>query len=170
MCLFFLSKMRWFIVPVSQSERKLHSHTSKHNFFFAITDSTHFSCSVNTSIKHSPVPAKLSQKQRKILAMASKEASVESTNVSKTTPTVTPSKSSGKAWWVSSIMGLKPAIGMTSSALSHQRLPIWLHGMTNPNPQSKCSSAEGLNVFYLFIFTISLPANFHSLWWAQKIK
>uniref|UniRef100_A0A671WFY1 Inhibitor of Bruton tyrosine kinase n=1 Tax=Sparus aurata TaxID=8175 RepID=A0A671WFY1_SPAAU len=34
--------------------------------------------SVNTSIKHSPVPAKLSQKQRKMLAMANKEASVES--------------------------------------------------------------------------------------------
>ncbi|XP_059195458.1 inhibitor of Bruton tyrosine kinase [Centropristis striata] len=53
--------------------------------------------SVNTSIKHSPVPAKLSQKQRKMLAMANKEASVEST-ASKPTPTVTPSKSSGKAW------------------------------------------------------------------------
>uniref|UniRef100_A0A3Q4BQQ8 BTB domain-containing protein n=1 Tax=Mola mola TaxID=94237 RepID=A0A3Q4BQQ8_MOLML len=53
--------------------------------------------SVNASIKHSPVPAKLSQKQRKILAMASKEANVESI-ASKTTPTVTPSRSSGKAW------------------------------------------------------------------------
>lgn len=53
--------------------------------------------SVNTSIKHSPVPTKLSQKQRKMLAMANKEATVEST-ASKPTPTVTPSKSSGKAW------------------------------------------------------------------------
>ncbi|CAJ1061970.1 inhibitor of Bruton tyrosine kinase [Xyrichtys novacula] len=53
--------------------------------------------SVSASVKHSPVPAKLSQKQRKMLAMASKEASVEST-ASKSTPTVTPSKSSGKAW------------------------------------------------------------------------
>ncbi|XP_031178617.1 inhibitor of Bruton tyrosine kinase [Sander lucioperca] len=53
--------------------------------------------SVSTSIKHSPVPTKLSQKQRKMLAMANKEASVEST-ASKPTPTVTPSKSSGKAW------------------------------------------------------------------------
>ncbi|XP_027142993.1 inhibitor of Bruton tyrosine kinase [Larimichthys crocea] len=53
--------------------------------------------SVSTSIKHSPIPAKLSQKQRKMLAMANKEASVEST-ASKPTPTVTPSKSSGKAW------------------------------------------------------------------------
>nr|XP_046255607.1 inhibitor of Bruton tyrosine kinase [Scatophagus argus] len=51
----------------------------------------------STSIKHSPVPAKLSQKQRKMLAMANKEASVEST-ASKPTPTVTPSKSGGKAW------------------------------------------------------------------------
>ncbi|XP_068586194.1 inhibitor of Bruton tyrosine kinase [Cebidichthys violaceus] len=53
--------------------------------------------SVSTSIKHSPVPTKLSQKQRKMLAMANKEASVEST-ASKPTPAVTPSKSSGKAW------------------------------------------------------------------------
>ncbi|XP_035527908.1 inhibitor of Bruton tyrosine kinase [Morone saxatilis] len=53
--------------------------------------------SVSASIKHTPVPAKLSQKQRKMLAMANKEASVEST-ASKPTPTVTPSKSSGKAW------------------------------------------------------------------------
>uniref|UniRef100_A0A8C4E2S7 Inhibitor of Bruton agammaglobulinemia tyrosine kinase n=1 Tax=Dicentrarchus labrax TaxID=13489 RepID=A0A8C4E2S7_DICLA len=53
-------------------------------------------CSVSASIKHTPVPAKLSQKQRKMLAMANKEASVEST-ASKPTPTVTPSKSSGKA-------------------------------------------------------------------------
>ncbi|XP_026149357.1 inhibitor of Bruton tyrosine kinase isoform X2 [Mastacembelus armatus] len=49
------------------------------------------------SIKHSPVPAKLSQKQRKMLAMASKEASVEAAS-SKPAPTVTPSKSSGRAW------------------------------------------------------------------------
>ncbi|XP_031730357.1 inhibitor of Bruton tyrosine kinase [Anarrhichthys ocellatus] len=53
--------------------------------------------SVSTSIKHSPVPTKLSQKQRKMLAMANKEASVEST-ASKLTPAVTPSKSSVKAW------------------------------------------------------------------------
>ncbi|KAG7240618.1 hypothetical protein INR49_026673 [Caranx melampygus] len=53
--------------------------------------------SVGTSVKHSPVPTKLSQKQRKMLAMANKDASVEST-ASKPTPTVTPSKSSGKAW------------------------------------------------------------------------
>ncbi|KAM3615134.1 uncharacterized protein V6R79_023915 [Siganus canaliculatus] len=53
--------------------------------------------SVTTGPKHFPVPVKLSQKQRKMLAMASKEASVESTT-SKTTPTVTASKSSGKAW------------------------------------------------------------------------
>ncbi|CAN9514113.1 unnamed protein product [Ophioblennius macclurei] len=52
---------------------------------------------VGTSIKHSPISTKLSQKQRKMLAMASKETSVEST-ASKPTPTVTPSKSSGKAW------------------------------------------------------------------------
>lgn len=53
--------------------------------------------SVSTSIKHSSTPAKLSQKQRKILAMASKEASVES-SASKPASTVNPSKSSGKAW------------------------------------------------------------------------
>uniref|UniRef100_A0A4W6E9J6 Inhibitor of Bruton tyrosine kinase n=1 Tax=Lates calcarifer TaxID=8187 RepID=A0A4W6E9J6_LATCA len=44
-------------------------------------------CSVSTAVKHSPVPAKLSQKQRKMLAMANKEASVEST-ASKPTPTL----------------------------------------------------------------------------------
>ncbi|KAM3873183.1 inhibitor of Bruton tyrosine kinase [Diretmus argenteus] len=53
--------------------------------------------SVSVSSKHSPVPMKLSQKQRKMMAMASKEASVESV-ASKPTPAVTPSKSSGKAW------------------------------------------------------------------------
>lgn len=52
--------------------------------------------SVSTSVKHSPITTKLSQKQRKLLAMANKEASVEST-ASKPAPTVTPSKSSGKA-------------------------------------------------------------------------
>uniref|UniRef100_A0A672HSF4 BTB domain-containing protein n=1 Tax=Salarias fasciatus TaxID=181472 RepID=A0A672HSF4_SALFA len=54
-----------------------------------------------TGIKHSPVSTKLSQKQRKMLAMASKEASVESSAsrpTSTPTPTVTPSRSSGKAW------------------------------------------------------------------------
>ncbi|XP_060907178.1 inhibitor of Bruton tyrosine kinase [Labrus mixtus] len=52
--------------------------------------------SVSASIKHSPVPAKLSQKQRKMLAMANKETSLETTT-SKSSPTQ-PSKSSGKAW------------------------------------------------------------------------
>ncbi|XP_071061913.1 inhibitor of Bruton tyrosine kinase isoform X3 [Pseudochaenichthys georgianus] len=57
--------------------------------------------SVSSSLKHSPVPAKLSQKQRKMLAMANKEASVEASvepTTSQPTPTVTPSKSSVKAW------------------------------------------------------------------------
>ncbi|XP_020489529.1 inhibitor of Bruton tyrosine kinase [Labrus bergylta] len=53
--------------------------------------------SVSASIKHSPVPAKLSQKQRKMLAMANKETSLETTT-SKSSPTQPPSKSSGKAW------------------------------------------------------------------------
>uniref|UniRef100_A0A3Q1FAY9 Inhibitor of Bruton agammaglobulinemia tyrosine kinase n=1 Tax=Acanthochromis polyacanthus TaxID=80966 RepID=A0A3Q1FAY9_9TELE len=53
--------------------------------------------SVSTSIKHSPVSTKLSQKQRKMLAMASKETSVDST-ASKATPAIPPSRSSGKAW------------------------------------------------------------------------
>lgn len=56
-------------------------------------------------MKTSPGPAKLSQKQRKILAMANKEASVES-NISKPTQTVAPSKSSGKAWWVTNMSAL----------------------------------------------------------------
>ncbi|XP_057690335.1 inhibitor of Bruton tyrosine kinase isoform X2 [Corythoichthys intestinalis] len=54
--------------------------------------------SVLSLCKHSPVPTKLSQKQRKKLSLASKENSVESTP-SKPTPTDTPSKnSSGKTW------------------------------------------------------------------------
>ncbi|XP_076006412.1 inhibitor of Bruton tyrosine kinase isoform X2 [Genypterus blacodes] len=53
--------------------------------------------SVGVSSKHSPASSKLSQKQRKMLAMAHKEASVESTTT-KLTPTVTPSKGSVKAW------------------------------------------------------------------------
>uniref|UniRef100_A0A672HTE4 BTB domain-containing protein n=1 Tax=Salarias fasciatus TaxID=181472 RepID=A0A672HTE4_SALFA len=51
---------------------------------------------ISTGIKHSPVSTKLSQKQRKMLAMASKEASVESSAsrpTSTPTPTVTPSRS-----------------------------------------------------------------------------
>uniref|UniRef100_A0A7N6BGV5 BTB domain-containing protein n=1 Tax=Anabas testudineus TaxID=64144 RepID=A0A7N6BGV5_ANATE len=56
---------------------------------------------VGASIKHSPVPAKLSQKQRKMLAMANKEASGETT-ASKSAATVTPSKSSGKPFTHSS--------------------------------------------------------------------
>ncbi|KAM9723342.1 inhibitor of Bruton tyrosine kinase [Menidia menidia] len=53
--------------------------------------------SVSTNIKHSPVSTKLSQKQRKMLAMASKEASGDSP-AAKAAPANTPSKSSGKAW------------------------------------------------------------------------
>uniref|UniRef100_A0A672ZKT9 BTB domain-containing protein n=1 Tax=Sphaeramia orbicularis TaxID=375764 RepID=A0A672ZKT9_9TELE len=49
-------------------------------------------------IKHSPAATKLSQKQRKMLAMANKEATVEPT-ASKSAPALTPpSKSTGKAW------------------------------------------------------------------------
>lgn len=47
--------------------------------------------------KHCSVPAKLSQKQRKLMALAHKEAQAESA-VSRATPVFTPSKSSGKAW------------------------------------------------------------------------
>lgn len=53
--------------------------------------------SVGTGVKHAPVPTKLSQKQRKMLAMANKEGVGESV-ASKPTPPVTPLKSSGKAW------------------------------------------------------------------------
>ncbi|XP_072250913.1 inhibitor of Bruton tyrosine kinase isoform X2 [Leuresthes tenuis] len=53
--------------------------------------------SIGTNIKHSPVSTKLSQKQRKMLAMANKEASGDSP-ASKAAPSTTPSKSSGKAW------------------------------------------------------------------------
>uniref|UniRef100_A0A1A8RFS5 Inhibitor of Bruton agammaglobulinemia tyrosine kinase n=2 Tax=Nothobranchius rachovii TaxID=451742 RepID=A0A1A8RFS5_9TELE len=53
--------------------------------------------SPGTNIKHSLVSTKLSQKQRKLLAMASKEASGESP-ASKPAPTGTPSRCSEKAW------------------------------------------------------------------------
>uniref|UniRef100_A0A1A7WGB9 Inhibitor of Bruton agammaglobulinemia tyrosine kinase n=1 Tax=Iconisemion striatum TaxID=60296 RepID=A0A1A7WGB9_9TELE len=52
---------------------------------------------ISSNIKHSLVSTKLSQKQRKMLAMASKEASVESP-ASKPAPTGALSKSSEKAW------------------------------------------------------------------------
>uniref|UniRef100_A0A3Q2QHR3 Inhibitor of Bruton tyrosine kinase n=1 Tax=Fundulus heteroclitus TaxID=8078 RepID=A0A3Q2QHR3_FUNHE len=52
---------------------------------------------VTSNIKHSPVSSKLSQKQRKMLAMANREASVDSPS-SKSAPIGTPSKSSEKAW------------------------------------------------------------------------
>eukprot|EP00063_Salmo_salar_P080925 XP_014055760.1 PREDICTED: inhibitor of Bruton tyrosine kinase-like isoform X2 [Salmo salar] len=52
--------------------------------------------SVGSSSKQSPLPAKLSQKQRKMIAMATKEGSVEGV-LSKSTPVITPSKSV-KAW------------------------------------------------------------------------
>ncbi|KAF7653650.1 hypothetical protein LDENG_00080370 [Lucifuga dentata] len=53
--------------------------------------------SVSISSKQSPVPSKLSQKQRKLLAMAHKEASVEF-KPTPTVPAVPPSRGSGKAW------------------------------------------------------------------------
>ncbi|XP_032413939.1 inhibitor of Bruton tyrosine kinase [Xiphophorus hellerii] len=52
---------------------------------------------VTSSVKHSTVSSKLSQKQRKMLAMASREAIVDSPP-SKSVPIVMPSKSSEKAW------------------------------------------------------------------------
>uniref|UniRef100_A0A8C8BVM7 BTB domain-containing protein n=1 Tax=Oncorhynchus tshawytscha TaxID=74940 RepID=A0A8C8BVM7_ONCTS len=52
--------------------------------------------SVGSSSKQSPLPAKLSQKQRKMIAMATKEGSAECT-LSKSTPVITPSKSA-KTW------------------------------------------------------------------------
>ncbi|KAM4735840.1 LOW QUALITY PROTEIN: inhibitor of Bruton tyrosine kinase [Anableps anableps] len=52
---------------------------------------------VTPNIKHSAVSYKLSQKQRKMLAMANKEASVD-LPPSKSVPIATPTKSSEKAW------------------------------------------------------------------------
>uniref|UniRef100_A0A8C7FFT6 Inhibitor of Bruton tyrosine kinase n=1 Tax=Oncorhynchus kisutch TaxID=8019 RepID=A0A8C7FFT6_ONCKI len=52
--------------------------------------------SVGSSSKQSPLPAKLSQKQRKMIAMATKEGSAECT-LSKSTQVITPSKSV-KTW------------------------------------------------------------------------
>uniref|UniRef100_A0A8C5G593 BTB domain-containing protein n=1 Tax=Gouania willdenowi TaxID=441366 RepID=A0A8C5G593_GOUWI len=71
-----------------------------------------------TSIKHPTVPTKLSQKQRKMLAMASKEASVE-TPVPKVTSAVTPPKGSGKAClrpWVLAAVGSPPPSSMVTFA------------------------------------------------------
>lgn len=53
--------------------------------------------SIGTSSKHSPVATKLSQKQRKMLAMAKLDTTVKST-ASNGTPIVTPPKVNGKAW------------------------------------------------------------------------
>ncbi|XP_067366528.1 inhibitor of Bruton tyrosine kinase isoform X2 [Channa argus] len=69
--------------------------------------------SVTTAIKHSPASIKLSQKQRKMLAMANKEASVDTAS-SKSAPAITPSKSSGKAW--------ATAVQPPSSSYSFRRL------------------------------------------------
>ncbi|XP_035606478.1 inhibitor of Bruton tyrosine kinase-like [Oncorhynchus keta] len=52
--------------------------------------------SVGSSSKQSPLPAKLSQKQRKMIAMATKEGSAECA-LSKSPPVITPSKNV-KAW------------------------------------------------------------------------
>ncbi|CAB1333636.1 unnamed protein product, partial [Coregonus sp. 'balchen'] len=52
--------------------------------------------SVGSSSKQSPLPAKLSQKQRKMIAMATKEGSAECA-LSKSAPVITPLKSA-KAW------------------------------------------------------------------------
>lgn len=51
----------------------------------------------SNSTKQTPVPTKLSQKQRKMLALANKEAIVDLPS-SKPTPIVTPTKVNGKAW------------------------------------------------------------------------
>uniref|UniRef100_A0A8C7EZ16 Inhibitor of Bruton tyrosine kinase n=1 Tax=Oncorhynchus kisutch TaxID=8019 RepID=A0A8C7EZ16_ONCKI len=51
---------------------------------------------VGSSSKQSPLPAKLSQKQRKMIAMATKEGSAECA-LSKSPPVIPPSKN-GKAW------------------------------------------------------------------------
>lgn len=51
----------------------------------------------SNGIKQSPVPTKLSQKQRKMLALGNKEPSVE-LPASKPTPIVTPTKVNAKAW------------------------------------------------------------------------
>uniref|UniRef100_A0A8C5ED32 BTB domain-containing protein n=1 Tax=Gouania willdenowi TaxID=441366 RepID=A0A8C5ED32_GOUWI len=86
----------------------------------------HWTCSIlqcsyyvsTTSIKHPTVPTKLSQKQRKMLAMASKEASVE-TPVPKVTSAVTPPKGSGKAClrpWVLAAVGSPPPSSMVTFA------------------------------------------------------
>lgn len=52
--------------------------------------------SVGSSSKQSPLPAKLSQKQRKMIAMATKEGSAECA-LSKSPPVIIPSKNE-KAW------------------------------------------------------------------------
>ncbi|XP_061572215.1 inhibitor of Bruton tyrosine kinase [Cololabis saira] len=53
--------------------------------------------SPGSNMKHSPASTRLSQKQRKMLALAGKEAGGEPA-ASKPAPTATPSRSSGKAW------------------------------------------------------------------------
>ena len=57
-----------------------------------------FGSSVGGSSKLSPVPAKLSQKQRKMIAQAAKEPPREP-GVSRAVAVVTPSKGGAMAWW-----------------------------------------------------------------------
>uniref|UniRef100_A0A673VY52 Inhibitor of Bruton tyrosine kinase n=1 Tax=Salmo trutta TaxID=8032 RepID=A0A673VY52_SALTR len=65
--------------------------------------------------KQSPLPAKLSQKQRKMIAMATKEGSVEGV-LSKSTPVITPSKSAKACPWVLGAAGSPPPASMVTFA------------------------------------------------------
>uniref|UniRef100_A0A8C8F0A5 BTB domain-containing protein n=1 Tax=Oncorhynchus tshawytscha TaxID=74940 RepID=A0A8C8F0A5_ONCTS len=71
--------------------------------------------SVGSSSKQSPLPAKLSQKQRKMIAMATKEGSAECT-LSKSTPVITPSKSAKTCPWVLGAAGSPPTASMVTFA------------------------------------------------------
>lgn len=134
------------------------------SLLLTLADGTYFSSSVGASIKHSPVPAKLSQKQRKILAMANKEASVEPT-ASKPTPTVTPSKSNGKAWWVTSTHNCQEITCWFLLLELHQQQIKWvvfLNDWVAWNDKPKENYYPTASIFLSFFFASNFTAIFHS--------
>ncbi|XP_019748554.1 inhibitor of Bruton tyrosine kinase-like [Hippocampus comes] len=97
--------------------------------------------SVGTLCKYSPTPMKLSQKQRKMLALANKETSVDAT-ASKPTPTVTPSKNSSGKTWATALQSLPSPCSFR--ALLEEEENIFIRA-GQPGTHS-CQSAQALPV------------------------
>uniref|UniRef100_A0A674MUK2 Inhibitor of Bruton tyrosine kinase n=1 Tax=Takifugu rubripes TaxID=31033 RepID=A0A674MUK2_TAKRU len=93
------------------------------------------------SMKHSPGPAKLSQKQRKILAMANKEASVES-NISKPTQTVAPSKIIWAVSWQTEKVSEVSNSGVSHRSKASDGNRPWVGSPTLPSTVTFASIVE----------------------------